>query len=144
MSNEITAPEAEVNPYVGLPPEELVDKLCMAKDLISEHNATSKMLEEDKKAIEAALIYHHLQHPTCKRVGTDNMTVAFSEETVFNPTDWEQAFDYIIENRAFYLMMRKLNNAPLREMQAMGQLPAFVEPYTRVKISTSKPRKARG
>ena len=126
------------NPHFGQPPEELTNALYIAKEDLKRANAVVASIEENKRMIETALVYYHQQNPPVKMIGTDMAKAAFSEETVYNCVDWDAAFEFITEHNAVFLLQRRLNNAPLRDMQNMGQLPAFVSPYTRVKVGCTK------
>jgi len=68
----------------------------------------------------------------------NDATIKVSSMTVPSVKDWDLVYDYIHENSAFYLLARKLNGAPFRELLEAGQEIPGVETFTKTSLSTTK------
>lgn len=64
--------------------------------------------------------------------------VSMSEETQPSVTDWDALYEHIKDNDAFYLLQRKVNAAPFRELISMGDTLAGVKPVQVRKLSVRK------
>ena len=139
--SEATNPH--INHYLGKPPTELVDCLVDIELQYRQASAVVKELEDLYNAVEAALVAAHVADPQLLKVGTTNGTVSFSEETVYNiPAEqWDSLYEYIAQNNAFYLLQRRVNQAPIKELLTQGHELPFVSPFKRTKVGLSMPRK---
>lgn len=117
--------------------KKLVTELMAVRREIAEIEANHiKPLKERKAVLENYLKATLEVGEKVSYVGIGSVSMA--EETQPSVQDWEALYDYIKENDAFYLLQRKVNSAPYRELLTMGDELAGVQPVTVRKLSVRK------
>ena len=61
-----------------------------------------------------------------------------SEQVVPSVTDWDEVYKYIKDNDAFYLLQRRMNAAPYRELLGTEEQVPGVEALTVKKLGLLK------
>ena len=72
------------------------------------------------------------------RFAVGKLTFSISSNVVGNVEDWDAVHAYIKENDAFYLLQRRLSNAPYKEILDSGESLAGVVPFTKRSLNMRK------
>lgn len=64
--------------------------------------------------------------------------VTISEQTVYNPTDWDQIYTYIADTNQPFLLQRRLMNNAIAELARQGVNVPGTEPVNLRKLSFRK------
>ncbi len=72
------------------------------------------------------------------RFAVGKLTFSISEQTVGNVEDWEELYQFIRDNDAFYLLQRRLANAAYKEMLDSGSSLPGVVPFTKRSLNMRK------
>jgi len=112
-------------------------------DLREEIRKESVLLEVKKKKLKkieedaiAMLLKKELRSMSLPEGGS----ISANPEVVAQVQEWDDVFKYIKRNNAFYLLYRRINNAPWREevkSRRNKEVPG-ISPFTRYKLSLLK------
>jgi hypothetical protein len=136
MSELIPAVNNENN-YLGMEINALVKEYRQIKDQAQEE---SKRLDETKRVVaqmDEALIAYSFDHPDTEKHTTKGAgTITFAPETVFsvNKDNWDNFHQWVKTHDAFYLLQRRINTAPIKEMVNAGLPLPPVESFNRTKV----------
>ena len=72
------------------------------------------------------------------RFAVGKLTFSISEQTVGNVEDWDDLYQFIRDNNAFYLLQRRLANAAYKEMLDSGSALPGVVPFTKRSLNMRK------
>lgn len=128
------------NPYADLTVGQLCDERKVLGDAKSALNRQIKDIDGSLKAIDDLLFEYHAANPDVDSVAGNKAKVRWTEETVFNvaAADKEALVNWLVENKAEYLMTWHLNNASTREFVALhGELPGATT-FVKTKLSCTK------
>lgn len=101
--------------------------------LLADKKAKLAKMEEDAIAMLLKKELHSMSLP-------EGGTISAHEEIVAQVNDWDDVFKYVKRNNAFYLLYRRINNAPWREevkSRRNKQIPG-ISPFSRYKLSLLK------
>lgn len=96
----------------------LVDLDKKISDLNAKHNALIKDLKSEYDELAAALM-DELESSGTELMRTPSGTVSIIKSDVAKVEDWDKVHAWIRKNNAFHLLMRKINNAPYRELMQL-------------------------
>ena len=96
-----------------------------------------RRLETQVKETEATIA--ELQTQLMERMeaeGTDKAqgskaSVTISKNVVANVTDWDELWPYIVKNKFYGLVQRRVTDTAYRELLALGKKVPGVEPFTK-------------
>ena len=94
---------------------QLIDKLYELREQIRELDRQSQALKDEKSAIEDTLL-KELDAQGVQSVSGRKATASISENLVPSVEDWDSFHAFIRKNNAFYLLQRRANPAPYREL----------------------------
>jgi hypothetical protein len=118
-----------------------LDDLATQRDALREQK---RGLEAQVKDIDAALagnetdIIEIADEMGLDRFAVGKLTFSISSQVVGNVEDWDQVHEYIRENNAFYLLQRRLSNAPYKEILDSGATLPGVVPFTKRSLNMRK------
>lgn len=72
------------------------------------------------------------------RFAVGKLTFSVSEQLVGNVEDWDALYEHIRENNAFYLLQRRLSNAPYKEILDSGETLPGVVPFKKRSLNMRK------
>lgn len=90
-----------------------------------------------EKAINAKLealeteIFGLLDGQDTRKAEGKKASVSISEATVGNVDDWDALWPYIIKNKYFHLVQKRLSDPGLRELWAQKKVIPGVQPFTK-------------
>ena len=118
-----------------------LDDLAAERDALREQK---RRLEAEIKTLDAKLstneqaIIELADDLGLDRFAVGKLTFSISEQTVGNVEDWDDLYQFIRDNDAFYLLQRRLANAAYKEMlDSGGALPGVV-PFTKRSLNMRK------
>ena len=118
-----------------------LDDLAAERDALREQK---RHLEAEIKTLDAKLstneqaIIELADDLGLDRFAVGKLTFSISEQTVGNVEDWDDLYQFIRDNDAFYLLQRRLANAAYKEMlDSGGALPGVV-PFTKRSLNMRK------
>jgi hypothetical protein len=95
----------------------LIDDLFMLREQRRKLAETDRDLRDQYAELEAKLIAAlDVQETTMARGRSASATL--SEEELATVTDWGQVHEYVRTHNAWYLLQRRINSAPWRELTA--------------------------
>lgn len=118
-----------------------LDNLATQRDVLREAKRT---LETQVKELDAQLaanetdIIEIADEMGLDRFAVGKLTFSISNQVVGNVEDWDALHAYIRENNAFYLLQRRLSNAPYKEILDSGDSLAGVVPFTKRSLNMRK------
>lgn len=118
-----------------------LDDLAATRDALREQK---RGLEAQVKDIDAALagnetdIIEIADEMGLDRFAVGKLTFSISSQVVGNVEDWDAVHAYIKENDAFYLLQRRLSNAPYKEILDSGESLPGVVPFTKRTLNMRK------
>lgn len=121
-------------------PQTLGARIDEAQQLHLELKALNKQVKDLKGLIaekEAAIFRELDEQGTTSATGSVGQA-KISEDVFPSIEDWDQVYEFIKDNDAFYLLKRSMNVAPFRELLEAGQSLPGATPTTVRKISISK------
>jgi hypothetical protein len=68
-------------------------------------------------------------------------TAGISRRTVANVEDWDQLYKYVLKNKAFDLLQRRVNDSAYRERLEQNEVVPGLKPFQVVTLSLSKASK---
>ena len=121
-------------------PQTIGDMIDELRDLKDERKLVNKRGDElgaQIQVVEAKLL------AAMDSAGTDisrkDGTSAVATETVVaDPEDWEEFYEYVKANDAFYLIQRRINNKPFQELIDSGQSVPGLSVFKKRSISLRK------
>ena len=118
-----------------------LDTLAADRDTLREEK---RELETKVKALDALLATNEVSiieiadEMGLDRFAVGKLTFSISTQVVGNVEDWDALHAYIKENDAFYLLQRRLSNAPYKEILDSGESLAGVVPFTKRSLNMRK------
>lgn len=118
-----------------------LDDLATQRDTLRE---AKRLLETQVKDLDAQLagnetdIIGIADEMGLDRFAVGKLTFSISSQVVGNVEDWDALHAYIKENDAFYLLQRRLSNAPYKEILDSGESLAGVVPFTKRSLNMRK------
>ena len=120
--------------------QKLIDKRYAIQQERKEVAAEDRELKKQMNDIDARLFAYNEENPEVAVLHGTGAKVSFSEERVFNieAGKKDEVKQHLIDNDITYLMTWHLNNASLRDFEAMHDSLPHVEPYVKKKVSCTK------
>ena len=114
---------------------ELIDALELAK---SEQDALNSQLSDVKQEIAELdkQIKIKMKDENMTRAAGSGMSVSITETIVPNIKDWDEFLQDIIATDRLYLIQRRVNSRPFRDLVASDEVPKGLEPFTKISLST--------
>ena len=118
-----------------------LDTLASTRDSLREQK---RLLEAEIKTLDAQLsaneqeIIELADDLGLDRFAVGKLTFSISEQTVGNVEDWDDLYQFIRDNDAFYLLQRRLANAAYKEMLDSGSALPGVVPFTKRSLNMRK------
>ena len=94
-----------------------IDSLYKLREEIREINEKLKNFEEQKRALEETIVGEMDVLQIDKSAGKLG-SVTISEQEIASIEDWDTFNAFIKRNNYFFLLQRRVNNAPYRELMA--------------------------
>lgn len=134
-SNEIVS---SVLMTESLQPQKLgviIDAYRALYDERAELNAQSKELTQQMEELEAELIKR------MDEAGLDSAkgkcaSLRLEEKSMPNVADWDQVYNYIKENEAWYLLERRVTQRAYQELVQSGEVIPGINTYTLRRVAT--------
>lgn len=95
----------------------LIDELFLLREQRRKLTETDKQLRQQYTELESRLIAALDQQDTTQARGR-SATATLNEEELATVTDWSRVHEFIRSQNAFYLLQRRINSAPWRELTA--------------------------
>lgn len=117
---------------------QLIESMAAAKATLREANSVAKEAKTEHDAVEAELI-EFLKTEKLDKASANGYTASRGIETVASVTSWEEFYEYVRENNAFYLLQKRVASSAYREqLQVEGVSPPGTEPMEKDKLSFTK------
>ena len=118
-----------------------LDTLAADRDTLREEKrnleAQVKVIDEKLAGNETDII-EIADEMGLDRFAVGKLTFSISSNVVGNVEDWDAVHAYIKENDAFYLLQRRLSNAPYKEILDSGASLPGVVPFTKRSLNMRK------
>lgn len=114
-----------------------IDELYELRERKRELAAEVKGIDEIMKAIEAEIMRELDEVGLVQGKGT-RASATVNEAIVPEVVDWDAVHEYILENKALYLLTQNVAAAPWRELLTSGQPVPGTQPFTRRTLSLRK------
>lgn len=112
-----------------------VSRLKDIKEQIKELNSIIKTLNAEKADVELALM-QEMDQAGFDQIRTDSGTVSLRTTIVPTVTDWEEFYQFMLENKALYMMERRASAAAFRDYLELNEIPPpGVDRYEKKSIS---------
>jgi len=112
---------------------EAIDRLGHIRAQITKLNSEVDDLTKQRRELESEILAL-LEDNGMKRASSFQYAASAIEETVPHVTDWDALHGYIVENNLPYLLQRRANVKPFRELFEAGEDIPGVEPFTQTKL----------
>lgn len=111
---------------------------------------TDKMwqLREDKRALDAKLkvvegqikelettLFELLDAQDTRKAEGKKASVSIGEAVVANVEDWDALWPYIVKNKFFHLIQKRVSDPGMRELWALKKVVPGVQPFTKRTLS---------
>ena len=113
---------------------ELADLSVELRNQSREFERKKKDLDAQRKSIEGIII-SKMGEADVTQMATGNASLTVGEKKVANPADWDDIYEYIKENDAFYLIQRRLSSKAIVELIEDGNEVPGVTLYTEPTLS---------
>ncbi len=109
--------KVEVVSKASKPLEKAINDVFHEREKIRKLNEEIKVLKNDKKDMEAFLM-NMMQEQLGEdaKASSKLATASVSTDTVGNATNWDKIYAFMVRNKAFYLLERRIANAAYREL----------------------------
>jgi hypothetical protein len=114
---------------------ELINMFRVVKEEKAQHEKEIKRLAERYDILEQEII-KRLSDAKLEKVAHGGMTVTPERKTFPHLEDWAQASDWMLENKAIYLLEKRIAVTSYRELLEMGRSIPGVVPYVKTKLAT--------
>jgi len=71
-------------------------------------------------------------------VRTQECSVAINKTVLPNVTDWEEFYTYLNENKAYYLLQKRVSSSAYRELRENKEIIPGVEDYNKTSLRFTK------
>jgi ribonuclease HII len=116
---------------------ELIDRMFELRDSKRLREAQIKELTSEIDEIKFELI-GRFQSDGTEVTATAKATASITETTVPNVTDWDQYYEFIKQEDAFYLLEKRPSTAAWRELHNSGQTPPGTAAFVKYDINLRK------
>lgn len=111
---------------------------------------TDKMwqLREDKRALDAKVkavegqikelevtLFELLDAQDTRKAEGKKASVSIGESTVVTVEDWDALWPYIVKNKFFHLIQKRVSDPGMRELWALKKVVPGVQPFTKRTLS---------
>lgn len=114
--------------------DELVAESKRLRDEAAAFDKAAKNLRADRETING-LIIAKMDDQGITRIGTGHGNVSITENTVPNVVDWDQVYEFIKDNDAFYLLQRRMSASAFNDLLTSGTQVPGTELFTKRDIS---------
>ncbi len=83
------------------------------------------------------VIYEHMEENKLDKASGTKATVSLKESVIAHVKDWDKVYNFILRNKAFHLMQKRIADAAFRELVELRkgrQIPG-IEPFTKKGIN---------
>lgn len=109
----------------------LIDEMKIVRDLRRDIAKQDKELSAQSDALEAQLIELMDKEGVSKSTGRQ-ASAGISESVNFNVVDWDAFCAFMVKNKAFHLVQRRVSAPAAREIaESKGKAPAGLEAYVK-------------
>ena len=115
----------------------LTADLFRAKNIKAEHNAEIKILNAEIEEIEKQLLIA-MEKQNLLACNSIYGSVYIARQTTPKVINWDALYEYILENRAFYLLERRVLKTAFQELHEQGQALPGVDPVVFNEVRTRK------
>lgn len=116
---------------------ELTDERDQLRERKRQLNAGLKAVDAMLKENEQAML-DALDEQGVEATRVNGVSISISEQVVPTVENWDQVYDYIRQHDAFYLLQRRMNTGPYKELLDMGEELPGVTPFTKRSINMTK------
>ena len=116
---------------------ELIDELYSLRQERLGVEAQAKAIKESEKKLEDRLLKDFDRAELSKAAGK-LATVTVTPKVVPNVVDWDKLYAYIMKNKAFELLHRRVNEGAWSERREHGEDVPGTESFTALKVSVHK------
>lgn len=114
------------------------DRLMVLREKKAKLTREIEKLEEERRAIEERLIDELPKDEASGVVGKIAKAVVTRREV---PTvkDWDRLYDYVLMNKDFSLLQRRVSESAVKERWEAGETVPGVDKFTVIGVSITKP-----
>ena len=116
---------------------EIIARMVEIRDERRKISALDKEYIEEFRPLEMDLIVR-LDEQGMEKASTASGTASINETVLPQVVDWDEFYEWIKENDAFYMLQKRPAAAAFREHQDSGEEIAGVVPYTKREIGLRK------
>ena len=115
----------------------IIARMVEVRDERRRISSRDKELIADWRSLEMELMIR-LDDQGMKKASTDAGTASITEQTLPQVVDWDALYEYIHEEKAFFLLQRRPAAAAFRELNDSGEVIPGIEPFIQRTISLRK------
>ena len=105
--------------------DEQINDLKKVKEQIKDLNGEVSKLKEREEEISRTLMTE-MDRVGLKRMANDTATISVATELVPNADDWDEVYEFIIENRLMEMLHKRLSATAIREyVTEIGSIPGI-------------------
>lgn len=115
----------------------LIDRLYQLKQDKAQLNKQLSKIDDEITEVSQQIM-DEMDEQELPTVANKTARVTISEQTVYNPVDWDAIYLYIAETNQPFLLQRRLMNNALAELANQGVTVPGTEPVNLRKLSIRK------
>lgn len=114
-----------------------IDRAGQINDDIKRLDAQKKILNGELEDLNKDIVAAIQNQGT---FGADGATrrATIKEETNYSVINWDDFWNYVVEEQAYYLIPKSVKQAAVRELDTQGMLPDFINTFSKTKLSLRK------
>lgn len=112
----------------------IIDSMHAIREQKRELNAQIKYLDASYEELKTKLL-EKMDSEGMLQSKSNLATATITTTVVPQVEDWDAVFDYVKQNDAFYLLQKRINSGPYRELLQMDEQLPGTKPFTKVDIS---------
>ncbi len=116
---------------------QIVEKMVTIRDERRSISSRDKELVEEWRKYELDLM-KILAEQGMEKVSTPSGTASINKTILPQVVDWDEFYQYIVDNDAFHMLQKRPAAAAFRELQEAGEEVAGVIPYEKTEIGLRK------
>mgnify|MGYP000294608659 FL=1 len=99
---------------------ELIEARAKVKDAMAGLNSELKELRQTQDDLDYKLMTQ-LDEQGLSRTANDKASVSINQDTVPEVTDWDAFYAYVLEQRDFSLLQRRVSSTAYKELLKLGE-----------------------
>jgi hypothetical protein len=111
-----------------------IDSMWALREKKRALDAQIKTIEGEIKELESTM-FELLDAQDTRKAEGKKASVAIGETVVANVEDWDALWPYIVKNKFFHLIQKRVSDPGMRELWALKKVVPGVQPFTKRTLS---------